>query len=83
MIYNIISVVPVNKEGYKEGTEVNKTQQVSVCLLKTRHKMRSMTGLKSQSMSNSLLKKGRMFGQLDHKKGTRMLGSGVGCVDCV
>ena len=30
-IHNIIRVIPVNEVGYKEGTEVNKTQQISVC----------------------------------------------------
>ena len=45
--------------------------------------MSSMTGLKGQSMSAGLLKTERVLGWLEYKKGTRMLCSGVGRVDCV
>ena len=46
--------------------------------------MGPMTGVKGQSMSNSPLKTGRMLNRLEHdEEGTRKLGLGVDCVDCV
>ena len=76
-------VIPMNGVVYKEGTEVDKPQQINACLLKIQAQNEANDRLKGQSMSTSLLKKGRMLGQLEHKEGTRMLCSDVGCVDCI